>query len=78
MRSRLPPNGTGSRDLTSVHYHCFPICRPGQVSDDDDDDDDDGMVDDDDDDDEGDASFSHAAFFHEMEATQDGGVSSLS
>eukprot|EP00752_Nemacystus_decipiens_P012494 g11066.t1 len=48
------------------------------VSDDDDDEDDDGMVDDDEDDDEGDTSFSHAAFFHEMEATQDGGVSSLS
>ncbi|CAM9338703.1 unnamed protein product, partial [Scytosiphon promiscuus] len=45
---------------------------------DEEDDEDDGVVDDDDEGDEGDAFFSHAAFFHEMEQTQDGGVHSLS
>lgn len=35
-------------------------------------------MDDDDEDDEGDAFFSHAAFFHEMEQDQDGGVHSFS
>lgn len=49
-----------------------------QESEEDEEDSSDAELDYDNEEDEGDASFSHAAFFHEMERSQDVGMSSLS